>query len=231
MTASIPHSRMRLRKLRLTNPKSINAGIAVISSVLLLLATVSTAFCVFQATLWSGHQSISFGQASAYRIESVRASNIAVSQVQIDAALFVDWVSAMSTNNTMLASFIEERFREEFRPAFYMWLNENQHDDGYLVPIGTPFDLPEYRLEAMKESDDYLKKAEEAFAEGTRANTINDQYISSTVLFAIVLFLTGIEPRWQKAKVKAAMSIAAAIIFTYAFFYILQLPRLLQLWF
>ncbi|MGB6681037.1 MAG: hypothetical protein WBF08_06925 [Candidatus Bathyarchaeia archaeon] len=151
--------------------------------------------------------------------------------MQIDVALFVDWVSAMSTNNTMLASFFEERFREEFRPAFYMWLNENQHDDGYLVPIGTPFDLTEYRLEAMKESDDYLKKAEEAFAEGTRANTINDQYISSTVLFAIVLFLTGIEPRWQKAKVKAAMAIAAAIIFTYAFFYILQLPRLLQLWF
>ena len=90
MAASISHSRLRLRRLKLTDPKSINAWIAVISSVLLLLATVSTAFCVFQATLWSGHQSISCGQASAYRIESVRASNIAVSQVQIDAALFVD---------------------------------------------------------------------------------------------------------------------------------------------
>src|SRR4030042_1018340 len=136
----------------------------------------------------------------------------------------------MITNNTMLASFIEERFREEFRPAFYTWLSKADTSVGE-VPPGTPFELPEYRLEAMKESDDYLKKAEEAFAEGARANTINDQYKSSTVLFAIVLFLTGIEPRWRKAKVKAAMTIAAAIIFTYAFFYVLQLPRLLQLWF
>ena len=94
MSAGISQSKKRLRKIRLTDPKSVNAWIAVISSVLLLAATVSTAFCVFEATLWSGSQSISFGQASAYRIESVRASNIAVAQMQVDAALFVDWVTA-----------------------------------------------------------------------------------------------------------------------------------------
>jgi len=230
MAASIPYSRLRLRRLKLTDPKSITAWIAVISSALLLFATVSTAFCVFQATLWSGHQAISYGQASAYRMESIRASNYAAAQTQLDASLFTHWVTAISQNNTELANFLEERFREEFHPAFYAWLSKVDTSAGK-VPPGTPFELPEYRLEAMKESDDYLKKAEETFAEGTRANTINDQYISSTVLFAIVLFLTGIEPRWQKAKVKAAMTIAAAIIFTYAFFYVLQLPRLLQLWF
>ncbi|MGB6681038.1 MAG: hypothetical protein WBF08_06930 [Candidatus Bathyarchaeia archaeon] len=69
MTASIPHSRMRLRKLRLTNPKSLNAWIAVISSVLLLLATVSTAFCVFQATLeWSSINKFWSSFSVSYRI-------------------------------------------------------------------------------------------------------------------------------------------------------------------
>ncbi len=228
MVANILYSRKRLRKLRLTNPKNINAWIAVISSVLLLSATVSTAFCVFQATLWSGHQAISYGQASAYRIESVRFSNIAVAQMQVDVALFVDWISAVSNNNTILADFLEARFREEFRPAFYAWLRKAESTVGR-VPLGTPFELPEYKLESVGQSDIYLKKAEEAFAEGTRANEINDKYISSTVSFAIVLFLTGIEPRWQKAKVKGAMTIAAAIIFVYGFFYILELPRLFLL--
>lgn len=180
---------------RLTDPKSVNAWIAVISSVLLLAATVTTAFCVFEATLWSGKQAISFGQASAYRIESVRASNIAVTQMQVDAALFVDWVSAISENNTELANFVKDRFREEFRPAFDSWLSKVDTSAGE-IPPGTPFELPEYKLETMKESEDYLKQAEEAFEQGTMANGINDRYISSTVFFAIVLFLTGIEPRW-----------------------------------
>ena len=224
MAASIPQSRKRLR-IRLTDPKSVNAWIAVISSILLLAATVTTAFCVFEATLWSGKQAISYGQASANRIESIRFSNIAVAQTQIDAALFVDWISAKSENNTLLADFLEARFRDEFKPAFYAWLRKAENSVGG-VPFGTPFELPEYQLESQRQSQSYIKKAEEAFAEGTRANEINDKYISSTVFFAIVLFLTGIEPRWQKAKVKGAMTIAAIIIFAYAFLYILELPRL-----
>ena len=228
MALSILHSRKRLRKLRLTNPKSINAWIAVISSTLLLLATVGTAFCVFEATLWTGQQSIYYGQASAYRIESVRASNNAAALIQVDVGLFVDWITAISENNTELADFLEGRFREEFRPAFYAWLSKADTSAGE-VPPGTPFGLPEYQLDTMKESDNYLKKAEETFAKGSEANSINDRYISSTVLFAIVLFLTGIEPRWRKAKLKVAMTAAAAIIFTYAFFSILALPRLFLL--
>lgn len=221
-------SRLRLRKLRFEKPKNVNTLIAVISSTLLLLATVGTAFCVFQATLWTGQQAISYGQASAYRIESVRASNNAAAQIQVDVALFVDWVSAISENNTELANFLEGRFREEFRPAFYAWLSKADTSVGE-VPSGTPFELAEYQLETVKESESYLEKAEETFAKGSEANSINDRYISSTVLFAIVLFLTGIEPRWQKAKFKVAMTVAAAIIFTYAFFYILELPRLFLL--
>lgn len=221
-------SRLRLRKLRLANFKNVNAWIAVISSTLLLLATVATAFCVFEATLWTGQQSIYYGQASAYRIESVRASNNAAAQIQVDAGLFVDWITAISENNTELANFLEGRFREEFRPAFYAWLSKADTSAGE-VPPGTPFELPEYQLKTMTESDNYLEKAEETFTKGSEANSINDRYISSTVLFAIVLFLTGIEPRWQKAKLKVAMTAAAAIIFTYAFFYILALPRLFLL--
>ena len=197
----------------------------MISSVLLLAATVSTAFCVFQATLWSGNQAISYGQASANRIESIRYSNIAVAQTQIDAALFVNWISAKSENNTLLADFLEARFRDEFKPAFYAWLRKAESSVGG-VPFGTPFELPEYQLESVRQSQDYLNKAEEAFAEGTKANEINDKYISATVFFAIVLFLTGIEPRWQKAKVKAAMTIAATIIYAYALWYVLELPRI-----
>lgn len=205
--------------------KDKTTWIAVVSSTLLLMATVATAFCVFQATLWTGKQAIYFGQASAYRIESVRASNNAFMQIQIDAALFVDWITAISQNNTRLADFIEERFREEFLPAFHAWLGTADTSKGQ-VPPGTPFDLIEYQPEQMKISKELLDKATETFEKGAEANKINDRYISSTVYFAIVLFLTGIEPRWSKAEVKFGMTVVAVIIFTYAVYYILQLPRI-----
>ena len=213
------------RKLILSKPKNINAWIAAISSALLLMATIGSAFSVFQATLWTGQQSISYGQASAYRTESVRASNDAAAQMQVDVGLFVFWITAMSENNTELANFIEERFREEFRPAFYSWLNKVDTSAGE-VPPGSPFELPEYQLENMKESKIYLEKAEEAFEKGSEANSINDRYISTTVLFAIVLFFTGIEPRWQKANLKIAMTIVAATVFIIALFIISQMPIL-----
>jgi hypothetical protein len=139
--------------------------------------------------------------------------------------LFVDWATATSQNNTILADFIEERFREEFRPAFYAWLSRGNLSNEE-SPLGTPFSLPEYQPEEMKKSQELLDKARESFAKGSEANEINDRYISSTVMFAIVLFLTGIEPRWQKAKVKIAMTVAATIIFTYTLFRILELPQL-----
>lgn len=217
--------RRERRKLRLSKPKNIKAWIAAISSALLLMATIGSAFSVFQATLWTGQQAISYGQASAYRIESIRSSNFAVAQIQLDAALFTDWISAMSENKTELADFLEDRFREEFRPAFYAWLSKSETSaDG--IPPGTPFELPEYQLKTMKESEIYLKKAKEEFEKGSEANSINDRYISTTVLFAIVLFFTGIEPRWQKAKLKIAMTIVAAAIFIIAIFLISQLPIL-----
>ncbi|WP_455282573.1 hypothetical protein [[Eubacterium] cellulosolvens] len=225
MAGNIPLAKKELRKLKLPRSKNTNVWIAVISSTLLLMATVATAFCVFQATLWTGKQAIYFGEASAHRIESVRASNNAIAQIQIDAALFVDWATATSQNNTILADFLEERFREEFRPAFYAWLSLGDLSKTE-IPPGTPFELTEYQPEEMKKSQELLEKARESFAKGSEANEINDRYISSTVMFAIVLFLTGIEPRWQKAKVKIAMTVAATIIFTYTLFMVLELPRL-----
>ena len=47
----------------------------LIFAIILLIATLSTAFCVYQATRWNGFQAIDFGDASKLRTESVRASN------------------------------------------------------------------------------------------------------------------------------------------------------------
>ena len=59
----------------------------IIFAILLLIATLSTAFCVYQATRWNGVQAVDFGDASKFRTESVRASTAANTLVIIDVQL------------------------------------------------------------------------------------------------------------------------------------------------
>ncbi len=62
--------------------------IEVLAAVILSLATVASAWSAYQATRWSGVQSIRFGEANALRSESVRASNLAGQQTTVDVTVF-----------------------------------------------------------------------------------------------------------------------------------------------
>ena len=62
----------------------------IIFAILLLIATLSTAFCVYQATRWNGVQAVDFGDASKYRTESVRVATAANTQVIVDVQVFTE---------------------------------------------------------------------------------------------------------------------------------------------
>ena len=61
----------------------------IIFAILLLVATLSTAFCVYQATRWNGIQAVDFGESAKFRTESIRATTTANTQVTIDVQLFM----------------------------------------------------------------------------------------------------------------------------------------------
>ena len=193
----------------------------IIFVILLLIATLSTAFCVYQATRWNGIQAIDFGESSKYRTESIRATTAANTQVIIDVQLFTSWVDAVGKEDLIEAKFIKERFREEFKPAFEAWIAKSNTTNP--IPPGTPFELPEYNLEKYNESASLEQKATAAFNEGKDANTNGDLYISNTVLFAIVLFFCGIYTRWDSMKIRQGILVVTLVIFTYAIYSLISL--------
>jgi hypothetical protein len=190
--------------------------IDVVFVIVLLIATLSTAFCVYQATRWNGFQAIDFGDASKYRTESVRASTTANTQIIIDVQLFTSWVDAVSKGELTQAKFIRDRFREEFKPAFETWLAKANSTNP--IPSGSPFDLPEYTLAEYNESVLLEEKATAAFNEGKDANTNGDLYISNTVLFAIVLFFCGIYSRWDSIRIRKGILVITLIVFAFALY-------------
>ena len=193
----------------------------IIFAILLLIATLSTAFCVYQATRWNGIQAIDFGESSKYRTESIRATTAANTQVIIDVQLFTSWVDAVGKGDLIEAKFIKERFREEFKPAFEAWIAKANTTNP--IPPGTPFDLPEYNVAKYNESASPEQKATAAFNEGKDANTNGDLYISNTVLFAIVLFFCGIYTRWDSIKIRTGILIITLVVFSFAFYSLISL--------
>jgi hypothetical protein len=194
----------------------------VIATFVLALATVATAWSGYQAARWGGEQSSSYSQAGALRTESVRASNQAGQLIQIDIGLFTNWVNAFAAGDQQLTGFYEDRFRDEFKPAFEAWIATE--------PVAnpdapsTPFEMPEYRVSAAEESSILEEQAAESFAKGEAANEIGDNYILNTVFLASVLFLGGIASRFKAMSARWVILLFSLGILVFGLYNIITYP-------
>ena len=180
--------------------------VELVATVVLAMAVIATAWSGFQSAKWSGNQAILFSEAPAARTESTRASTIAGQLAQIDVAMFSDWLAALDEDirtgavslgpgqqylpdPDTLSGFLFERFRQEFAVVVQAWF-----DTGLLVDSnapGSPFEMPEYTLEANERSDAFLTEAEEKADAARRSNQNSDNYVLTGVLFAMFLFFAG----------------------------------------
>lgn len=181
-----------------------------LAAVVLSLATVLTAWCAFQATKWGGVMSIRFSEANAARTESTRASALANTKRTVDVTIFAEYLSAVAADQRDLVRFIQERFRDEFAPAFEAWLAENPLTNPDAP--ATPFGMPEYRIAEDQESERLATVADRRAREAREANQRGDSYVLLTVLFASVLFFSGISTKFSGDRIKLGLAILAVVL-------------------
>jgi hypothetical protein len=143
-------------------------------------------------------------------------------QEQVDIGLWVNWASAVSENNTRLADFIEQRFRDEFKPAFYAWLNSTNRTDG--VPVGTPFSLPEYQNANIEMSKSIDQQIEQLGDSASQKSNNASRLTLMTVLMAAIIVICGFESRMRLETAKLPLLVTIIIIYLFAFSLILQVP-------
>jgi hypothetical protein len=212
----------------------------IAATVVLALATILTAWSAFQSAKWSGLQTVAFSEASAARTESARAANLAGQQTQVDIGVFLDWLSAADADirngeierpspgdlyqptGDTLSGFIFDRAREEFRPALRAWLNTDPFRDPDAP--GTPFDMPEYQLEATARADALLTTAEARGQDARDNNQQSDNYVLMAVVFASVLFFVGLSSKLPNPKSALAILIVGIILFAGASATVLTFP-------
>jgi hypothetical protein len=183
----------------------------LVSTVLLALATVATAWAAYQSRQWTGEQAQGYSHATATRIAVNRVSAVANRQVQIDVATFIQWVDAHEQRRTGLAAFYRARFRDEFKPAFAAWLATKPFENADAPP--TPFATRQYRLRASKEADRLEVTAAAGSDQAQKANQRADNYMLAVVLFASSLFFAGISTKLQGMRARGGILVLGCLLF------------------
>jgi hypothetical protein len=198
----------------------------IVFAILLLFATIGSTYCVFEAHKWGGVQGIAFAESSRYRAESLRYDALANSQRMIDVQVFLAWVDAADHQDTTRMTFLQSRFRDEFKPAFTAWLQRPVNESAFIIPPGTPFELSQYQLESSHESMRLSEQASAAFESGREANQTGDGYVMITVLYAIVLFVAGFGTKWKSHTLQYLFLITGIAIAVVATILLLGMPRI-----
>ncbi|HEY8167187.1 MAG TPA: hypothetical protein VIF84_00595 [Candidatus Limnocylindrales bacterium] len=186
--------------------------VEIVAAVLLALATVLSAWGAYQATRWSGEQADAYAESGALRAASGRQASIAARNVQVDVSTFLAWAQAKATDDERLATFVETRFRNEFRVPFEAWLNEAPPDAEGL-PSGTPFERADYLLDAQVQADALAAQADAALDEARYDNQISDNFVLTAVLFASVLFFAGTAAKFRPQWIRWLMIGVAVVVF------------------
>lgn len=181
----------------------IDRRLELLATVLLALAAVATAWASYQSSRWHGKQAQAQSASIAARVESSKAAAVANRQVQVDVALFTQWIDAYATDESELAAFYRNRFRDEFEPAFEAWIATKPRENPS-APL-SPFAMPEYQLEAMKEAERLEAEAAEASHEVRIDIQRADNYVLAVVLFAVSLFFAGISTKLHQRSSRLAI--------------------------
>ena len=194
----------------------------LLSTILLALAAIGTAWSTYQSTQWRGEQAVDTSMATAARIQSSEAATRAGQETQIDIATFIQWVDADVHGDEMLARFYRKRFRKEFRPAFAAWLATDPKTNAE-APL-TPFVMPQYHIASARKSERLNALAGMHSKAAGEANQRADDDILAVVLFATALFFAGISTKVKSLRQREALLAMGWLIFLGTAIWLATLP-------
>ena len=192
------------------------------SAILMALATLSTAWCSYQSSKWSG-QSNEFATNTA-RLEQ-KAAFLSLENQQvigIQVQLFTDFINAKVAGNATLAQFYLDRFPPELRAAYDRWIEQKPFENPKADPH--PFVPGLYKQRFMEDIRRATADAENDGAKARQTGNFAAQYLSNTVLFAMVLFFAGTSTRFTQRHVRQWSFFFAVAVFLFAASRMLTLP-------
>jgi hypothetical protein len=194
----------------------------VVSSVLLAAATVGSAWCAYQSSVWGGVERGAIAEAGSAQFAAARKVSEVNRNTSIDIAVFVNYVEADLRGDRKLAALLRANARAEFKPALEAWIRDAEK----AVPSSPlPFSRPEYRLAAQQDVDALDRRIRDAMASGNDANLNGDLFVLHTVLFSLSLFFLGSVSQIDSGRVRVTMLAIGTLSFLLSTVSMARIPR------
>jgi hypothetical protein len=190
--------------------------IEIISTIILAIASLLTAWSGYQASQWSRTQAISLSQAAGRRTRAVQAASLGGQERLIDLVAFTSWVEATAAKDQPRADFVRARFRSEFEPAFEAWLAARPLDNPDAPK--TPFELPIYQPARLTQAAQLEAEADALFATGLDASATAGEYVRASLFVAAALFFAAISKTFEVRNLRLiVVGLSAALVLIGAF--------------
>lgn len=190
--------------------------------MVLALATMASAWCAYQATLWGGVQTFRLAAAGKAGRESVKLSVEGMQVRAFDATMFMHYVEARAQGHKEVEDFLFRRFRPEMKRAVDAWLQTDPFRDPNAPPH--PLKMTEYVLAVETEAARQAEIEKEKAAGAEEANQNSDTYVLLTVMFASVLFFGGITGTIDIPWLRKTLSILALAFFVGTMIFLVTMP-------
>ena len=193
-----------------------------VTAILMAVASLSTAWCSYQSSLWSG-QSSGF-ETQSDKLEkhatAMHLSSLQIESIQMRAVMEV--VDATLAGNEKVARFYTDRLGGELKPAYEKWIALKPFENPDAPPH--PFVPALYTPAHQQEIRDARTAAAQAEAQANTTGHTAGTYLSNTVILATVLFFAGTVGKFTQRHVRWSSLTFAIVLFGYTLVRMLMLP-------
>ena len=183
----------------------------ITAAVLLPLATIASAWCAYQASVWSGLQTFRLSAANEQNRLAAEQKVLAATHQNFDASILVQYLEARVDGDDRKAGLLLDRLRPVAKAATKAWLKQDPLKRK--TASRSPFSLPVYDPPEQQQARRHHRQADQLRDEAQQANETSDKYVFTTVLFASVLFFGGLVSKIETRLMRLTMVITGSALF------------------
>lgn len=146
-------------------------------------------------------------------------------QYMTDGFMTLNFINAVVEGKQNLIDFYMDGMRPELKKVMVKWLASKplQNPIAYAHPMVMPEYIDLFNKENVK-SLRLRKEAEANRAIANHAGKVSDSYLRLTILFSAVLFLGGIESKFDLMKVRIMLLALSSLLFLFSMYLLVLLP-------
>jgi len=208
--------------LQAVKKDSRNKWVETVSTILLSLATISSAWCVYESSQWNGEQYFRIEDESNADRSRMQQEMEAVQRKTVDAEFIFRYAEAVSENNEQLTDFLYDRFPPHLKKAALAWRKTdplNNHD----AP-SSPMVMKEYVIPELDEIEKFTEQAKKFKLAANECDNHSDNYMFLSLVLSTVLFFCGLSGIMDSYLNQVILIILAGIIFGVVVYFMWSFP-------